>query len=123
MTEIFRDSEYKYIACWPYLMGFGVESTLNCVDEVSNTVQCLQSQVNKLTIDKAFCDMAANTPISFISANQTIYERPKKKRLTIYDLDKLIFPNDPIRDYIEAEIAKIEEKYRARLERLEAFNF
>lgn len=47
----------------------------------------------------------------------------KKKRLTIYDLDKLIFPNDPIRDYIEAEIAKIEEKYRARLERLEAFNF
>lgn len=63
-------------------------------------------------IDKAFCDMAANTPISFISANQTIYERPKKKRLTIYDLDKLIFPNDPIRDYIEAEIAKIEEKYK-----------
>lgn len=36
----------------------------------------------------------------------------KKKRLTIYDLDKLIFPNDPIRDYIEAEIAKIEEKYK-----------
>ena len=29
----------------------------------------------------------------------------------------------PIRDYIEAEIAKIEEKYRARLERLEAFKF
>lgn len=47
----------------------------------------------------------------------------KKKRLTIYDLDKLIFPNDPIRDYIEAEIAKTEEKHRARLERLEAFKF
>ena len=61
-------------------MGIGVESTLNCVDEVSNTVQCLQSQVNKLMIDKAFCDMAANTPISFISANQTIYERPKKEK-------------------------------------------
>lgn len=90
---------------------------------MSNTAQCLQSQANKLMIDKAFCDMAVNTPISFISANQTIYERPKKKRLTIYDLDKLIFPNDPIRDYIEAEIAKIEEKCRARLERLEAFKF
>lgn len=123
MTEIFGDSKYKYVTCWPYLMGVGVESTLNCVDEVSNTVQCLQSQVNKLMIDKAFCDMAVNTPISFISANQTIYERPKKKRLTIYDLDKLIFSNDPIRDYIEAEIVKIEEKYRARLERLEAFKF
>lgn len=123
MAEIFWDGKYKYVTCWPYLMGIGVESTLNCVDEVSNIVQCSQSQVNKLMIDKIFCDMAANTPISFISANQTIYERPKKKRLTIYDLDKLIFPNDPIRDYIEAEIAKIEEKYRARLERLEAFNF
>ena len=43
-------------------------------------VQCLQSQVNKLMIDKAFCDMAANTPISFISANQTIYEKPKKEK-------------------------------------------
>ena len=112
MAEIFWDGKYKYVTCWPYLMGIGVESTLNCVDEVSNIVQCSQSQVNKLMIDKAFCDMAANTPISFISANQTIYERPKKKRLTIYDLDKLIFPNDPIRDYIEAEIAKIEEKYK-----------
>ena len=112
MAEIFGDSKYKYVTYWTYLMGIGVESALNCVDEVSNTVQCLQSKVNKLMIDKAFCDMAANTPISFISANQIIYERPKKKTLTIYDLDKLIFPNDPIRDYIEAEIAKIEEKYK-----------
>lgn len=123
MAEIFEDSEYKYITYWPYLMGIGVKSTLNCVDEVSNTVQCLQNQVNKLMIDKAFCDMAANTPISFISANQTIYERPKKKRLTIYDLDKLIFPNDPIRDYIEAEIAKIEEKYKNMFSWVDDFEF
>lgn len=39
-------------------------------------------------------------------------ETPKKKKLTIYDLARLIFPDDPIRDYVEKKVAEIEERYR-----------
>ena len=84
-------------------------------------------------IDKNIIECCSNIPLypSITSPNLVNYsysmpyaaQERKKKRLIVYDLDKLIFPNDPIRDYIEAEIAKIEEKYRARLERLEAFKF
>lgn len=41
-----------------------------------------------------------------------IVETPKKKKLTIYDLARLIFPDDPIRDYVEKKVAEIEERYR-----------
>lgn len=39
-------------------------------------------------------------------------ETPKKKKLTIYDLARLIFPDDPIRDYVEKKVTEIEERYR-----------
>lgn len=41
-----------------------------------------------------------------------VVEIPKKKKLTIYDLARLIFPDDPIRDYVEKKVAEIEERYR-----------
>lgn len=41
-----------------------------------------------------------------------VVETPKKKKLTIYDLARLIFPDDPIRDYVEKKVAEIEERYR-----------
>ena len=34
-----------------------------------------------------------------------------KKKLTIYDLDQLIFPFDPIRDWVEKKVKRINEKY------------
>lgn len=41
-----------------------------------------------------------------------VIEEPKKKKLTIYDLARLVFPDDPIRDYVEKKVAEIEERYR-----------
>lgn len=41
-----------------------------------------------------------------------VVKTPKKKKLTIYDLARLIFPDDPIRDYVEKKVAEIEERYR-----------
>lgn len=41
-----------------------------------------------------------------------VVETPKKKKLTIYDLARLIFPDDPIRDYVKKKVAEIEERYR-----------
>lgn len=34
-----------------------------------------------------------------------------KKRYTIYDLDRLIFPEDPIRDWVEKRTKEIEKKF------------
>ena len=41
-----------------------------------------------------------------------VIEEPKKKKLTIYDLARFIFPDDLIRDYVEKKVAEIEERYR-----------
>lgn len=37
-------------------------------------------------------------------------ENPKKQ-YTIYDLDRFIFPEDPIRDWVERKVAEINKKY------------
>lgn len=34
-----------------------------------------------------------------------------KKHYTIYDLDRLIFPEDPIRDWVEKRTKEIEKKF------------
>lgn len=36
--------------------------------------------------------------------------KPKKK-LDIYALDRVLFPYDPIRDYIERQVSSIEQRY------------
>lgn len=45
---------------------------------------------------------ADNVPYYGLNEDLVI-EEPKKKKLTIYDLARLIFPDDPIRDYVEKE--------------------
>ena len=54
---------------------------------------------------------ANNIPYYGFNENLVI-EEPKKKKLTIYDLARLVFPDDPIRDYVEKKVAEIEERYR-----------
>ena len=36
----------------------------------------------------------------------------RPKRMTIEELDRILFPYDPIREYFAQEIEKIEQKYR-----------
>ncbi len=43
--------------------------------------------------------------------NKAIDSFKVKKRLTIYDLDRLIFPEDPIRDWVEMKTKEIEKKF------------
>lgn len=49
---------------------------------------------------------ADNKPIASLDSLQ----KPKK-HYTIYDLDKFIFPEDPIRDWVERKVAEINKKY------------
>ena len=55
---------------------------------------------------------ADNIPIISINENciTDIFKKSKRK-LTIYDLDRLIFLFDPIRDWVEKEVKRINEKY------------
>ena len=36
-----------------------------------------------------------------------------KNKLDIYSLDKVLFPYDPIRDYVDRQIQMIEQKYQS----------
>lgn len=62
------------------------------------------------SIDTTLC-YADNVPYYGLNEN-CVVETPKKKKLTIYDLARLIFPDDPIRDYVKKKVAEIEERYR-----------
>lgn len=41
----------------------------------------------------------------------TSFQNIQKPKTTIFDLDRLIFPEDPIRDWVEKRVAEIESKY------------
>lgn len=55
-----------------------------------------------------FCYLPLNQNICQIEYK----EEKKEKRLTIEELDLLLFPDNPIRDWIEKEVKRIEEKYK-----------
>lgn len=73
---------------------------------------CIATRFNELSygIDTTLY-YADNIPYYGLNEDLVI-EEPKKKKLTIYDLARLIFPDDPIRDYVEKKVAEIEERYR-----------
>lgn len=41
-----------------------------------------------------------------------VWSEPKKYIVSIYDLDRILFPDDPIRDWCEKRVKEIEEEYK-----------
>ena len=92
------------------------------MDEIRNSYLRLQCQSTTNEINRNMYSMlqsnlysrTANTmAIPYYGLNKeyvNVYGKPKKK-LTIYDFDRLIFPFDPIRDWVEKKIKEINEKY------------
>lgn len=73
----------------------------------------LRAQKSKLNACIANGFNTLNCGIPYYGLNENlVIEEPKKKKLTIYDLARLVFPDDPIRDYVEKKVAEIEERYR-----------
>ena len=73
----------------------------------------LRAQQSKLNAYIANGFNTLNYGIPYYGLNENlVIEEPKKKKLTIYDLARLVFPDDPIRDYVEKKVAEIEERYR-----------
>lgn len=68
--------------------------------------------ISSYDFDDAARNIAEST-VALYADNKPLYfkETSKKKRYTIYDLDRLIFPEDPIRDWTEKRVAEIEKKF------------
>ena len=77
---------------------YGLMST-NEVRACCNTFNTIKTQTD-------------NREVTFYSDNVSFtfqhYEKPKTN---IFDLDRLIFPFDPIRDWVEKKTKEIDEKY------------
>ena len=78
--------------------------------DYSNLRLQIQSTTNEIN-----CNMLSmlQTSVPYYRLNEecvNAYGKPKKK-LTIYDLNQLIFPFDPIRDWVEKKTKEINKKY------------
>lgn len=71
----------------------------NDVRACCNTFNEIQTQ----TDPKELVLYSNNIPISF--------QNIQKPKTTIFDLDRLIFPEDPIRDWVKKKTKEINEKY------------
>lgn len=85
-------------------------------------IEQLNSKILELQIQQCCCNQitALNSRLSDmvnVAQVQCVLE-PKKPKDWIYELDKIIFPDNPIRDYIEEEVRKVKEKYAKRIEKL-----
>lgn len=78
------------------------------IQNVENSInrEILTSKINCLNDITTY--YADNIPV--VSLNEDAIDQPKNK-LTIYDLNRLIFPFDPIRDWVEKKTKQINEKY------------
>ena len=86
---------------------------------LDSVLRAQQSKLNAYTfegfnrLNHSICNTiyyADNVPYYGLNED-CVVEVPKKKKLTIYDLARLVFPDDPIRDYVEKKVAEIEERY------------
>lgn len=83
-------------------------------------VQCACSKqigfietVREQKTDDALHDYLSNRYVVYADDKPFAVSNPitYKKHLTIYDLDRLIFPEDPIRDWVEKKTKEIDKKF------------
>lgn len=103
-------SWYPITSCCSDMCQASQDSILRMQQSKLNA--CIATRFNELSygIDTTLY-YADNIPYYGLNEDLVI-EEPKKKKLTIYDLARLVFPDDPIRDYVEKKVAEIEERYR-----------
>ena len=103
------NSWYPITSCYSDMCQASLDSVLRAQQSKLNTY--IANGFNQLNYSiGTTLYYADNVPYYGLNEN-CVVETPKKK-LTIYDLARLIFPDDPIRDYVEKKVAEIEERYR-----------
>lgn len=73
---------------------------------IANQYNCLNTSLLNNSLYNIYCYGGIG--------NQLLYSTEKKvpKKKTLEDLEYELFPDNPIRDYINKELERIEEKYR-----------
>lgn len=109
-----------YYPCYNSWYPIGSCYSDMCQASLDSMLRMQQSKLNAYTfegfnrLNHSICDTiyyADNVPYYGLNEG-CVVEVPAKKKLTIYDLARLVFPDDPIRDYVEKKVAEIEERYR-----------
>lgn len=87
----------------------GINAQIQTLTNEINRGMLTANQIRQIENVKYYAD---NIPIVSVNENciTDVFRKPKNK-LTIYDLDRLIFPFDPIRYWVEKKIKEINEKY------------
>lgn len=102
------------------------KNTLNCYLQYQQDIlemqvsMALQEQTRQIcqTMNKLNSSMSNacfyHPNVNYLEAFNFIPSQPKKK--TLEDLERELFPDNPIRDYIEKKMKQTEEKYQKILE-------
>lgn len=101
---------YPINSCRSDMCQASLDSILSAQQSKLNA--CIASGFNELSYSIGTALYYADN-IPYYGLNEDlVIEEPKKKKLTIYDLARLVFPDDPIRDWTQKKVAEIEERYR-----------
>ena len=89
-------------------------SSMYATPTLENQICQQQAKISDLQIQQLCCQ------VNMFSINTMPAIEPESvKEDLIYALDKIVFPDDPIRDYICREIKRIEDKYAKRINPLD----
>lgn len=105
---LYSQNCYKCAYSYSYGSGFLCQQT-----QALNNAQC-QSYMRDLQLQQCCCNPVNMAMIPRVSVPSQASCNEKED--FVYRLDKVLFPDDPIRDYIKEEIRKIQEKYKSRIE-------
>lgn len=109
----FPPPEYAYLTPSCFFLS---EQTINA------NISQFKAQIQELQMQQYCCNQTAALNMALCNQipSQSCTIHREKRKDWIYELDRIIFPDNPIRDYIEAEVKKIKEKYAKRIEQLNA---
>lgn len=94
-----------------FSMNQNVSQTVNAWNQYQN--QCLQSQIDNLKYQMLQSELQMQQSMIPTVTPITMWSEPKKTVIrNVYDLDRIIFPNDPIRDWVEKKEKEIEERFK-----------
>lgn len=102
-----------YLQYQPDILGMQINAALqNQMNQICQTMNKLNVSMNNV------CFYHPN--VNYLEASNFIPSKPKKK--TLEDLERELFPDNPIRDYIEKRIKRIEEKYQKIFEYIDCLS-
>lgn len=104
----------NYMSYTPNLCQQTQQANIQQLNSKMLELQMQQCCCNQITaLNNRLSDMVNVAPVQCFST----YQKEEKKDL-VYELDKILFPDNPIRDYIAEEIRKVKEKYAERIREL-----